>query len=130
MGFDRRRLFSGIALGCLIAAFGAYFICCDPMQTTWAPQCWFYRWTGWKCPGCGTQRAVYELFHLHPAQAFRLNPLLFVAAPYLLVMMWLEYFGGKAAHPTAYRRLSGPGVLAVALTVILCYWIGRNLAGF
>lgn len=130
MGFNRRRLLAGIATGCAVVAFGAYFICCDPMQTAWAPQCWFHRWTGWKCPGCGTQRALFQLFHLHPGQAFRLNPLLFVAVPYLCLLAWLEYFGGKVKHPLAYRRLFGRRGLAVALTAIFCYWIGRNLAGF
>lgn len=107
-----------------------YFICCDPVQTLWAPQCWFYRWTGWRCLGCGTQRALYQLVHLHIGQAFRLNPLLFAVVPYLCISVWLEYFGGRENHPTACRRLFGRRGLTIALTVILCYWIGRNIAGF
>lgn len=114
----------------VVAVAVAYFACCDPLQTPWAPQCWFYRWTGWRCPGCGTQRAFYQLMHLHIGQAFRLNPLLFVAVPYLCIAGWLEYFGGRRNHPTLYCRLFGSRGLTVVLAVILCYWVVRNIAGF
>lgn len=125
-----RRLTAGLVLCGVAAVAVVYFLCCDPSQTAWAPQCWFYRWTGWRCPGCGTQRALYQLAHLHIGQALRLNPLLFVAVPYLCVLAWLEYFGGKAKHPAAYRRLFGRRGLTIALGAILCYWIVRNIAGF
>ena len=114
----------------VLAVAVAYFACCDPLQTAWAPQCWFYRWTGWRCPGCGTQRAIYQLVHLHVGQAFRLNPFLFVTVPYLCILGWLEYFGGRRNHQALYRRLFGPRGLTVALAFILCYWVVRNIAGF
>ena len=129
MVFSRRRLLAGAAIVCVILA-AVYFHCCDPEKTRWAPQCWFYRFTGWKCPGCGTQRALYQLVHLHPGAAFRLNPLLPIALPYLGILIWLQYFGGGARHPIAYRRLFGTWGLLIALLVIAGYWIGRNVAGF
>lgn len=113
---------------CTVAAV-AYFLCCDPEKTLWAPQCWFYRFTGWKCPGCGTQRALYQLVHLRPGTAFRHNPLLFFALPYLATLIRLQYFAGRERHPLLYRYMFGTRGMSVALLVLVGYWIGRNIAG-
>src|SRR5467141_5185253 len=40
------------------------------------PKCPFRMITGWQCPGCGSTRALYQLLHLNPIAAFKLNPLL------------------------------------------------------
>src|SRR5213075_707776 len=48
------------------------------------PKCPFRLATGWQCPGCGSTRAFYQLLHLHPVAAFKLNPLLVLTLPFII----------------------------------------------
>ena len=48
------------------------------------PKCPFRALTGWQCPGCGSTRACYQLLHLHPIAAFKLNPLMVLTLPFLV----------------------------------------------
>jgi hypothetical protein len=57
----------------LLAAF-------DPATSRLFPPCPFRLATGLECPGCGALRACHHLLHGDAIAAFRLNPLLFVAA--------------------------------------------------
>src|SRR6185503_20478075 len=48
------------------------------------PKCPFRLLTGWQCPGCGSTRAFYHLLHLHPLEAFKLNPLMILTLPFII----------------------------------------------
>jgi len=82
---DRRfpvfAIVGGVLLG---AAAMLYFF--PPEQYRLYPKCTLYAWTGLKCPGCGGLRAAHQLLHGHFVEAFRLNPLLFVLAPVVLLL--------------------------------------------
>lgn len=53
--------------------------------------CFFYKLTGFYCPGCGVTRMFLSLFHLDFYQAFRFNPLLFILLPFLIILGILQY---------------------------------------
>lgn len=48
--------------------------------------CVFYNTTGWQCPGCGGQRAVYAIFKGEFLQSIRYNPLIYF---YLILLFYL-----------------------------------------
>src|SRR5438477_9825078 len=50
------------------------------------PKCPFRLVTGWQCPGCGSTRAFYQLLHLHPVAAFKLNPLIMLTLPFIVTV--------------------------------------------
>ncbi|MBQ7443157.1 MAG: DUF2752 domain-containing protein [Bacteroidaceae bacterium] len=50
--------------------------------------CPFHVLTGLDCPMCGGQRMVVALIDGHVAEAFWLNPFLFVGAPALALWCW------------------------------------------
>jgi hypothetical protein len=59
-----------------------------PEEYSFYPKCTAYVLTGWKCPGCGTLRALHALSTGNPLQAWGYNPLLFIflgAIPLLLL---------------------------------------------
>jgi hypothetical protein len=114
----------GIIL-CLLILGGVYFAF-NP-EDSYFPPCPFYRLTGLQCPGCGTQRAIHSLLHLHIGQAFCYNPLLIPALLLVFLLVYLSCFGGKKRFPTLYRKLSGTRFIFSVLLVILLYWIGRNV---
>lgn len=102
----------------MAAAAVVWLAVCDP-ETSPAPQCLFYRLTGWQCPGCGTQRAVHALLHGRFAAAWHYNaallPALAVAALYAL-------------NPRPLRRyLWSTPALWVTAAAVIAWWIGRNL---
>jgi uncharacterized protein DUF2752 len=83
-----------------------------PAQYAFYPQCVF-RWaTGFDCPGCGSLRSVHCLLHGEFAAAFRLNPLLYVLVPLLLICRhhlhkpaWVWSFTGVVLVFTILRNL-------------------------
>ena len=87
----------------------------DPATAGIYPHCPFQLMTGLQCPGCGTTRALHRLLHGDLVAAFRLNAMLFVAAPFAVLAAFR-------------RRLSlNPAVVLVWLAAVLSWWVGRNL---
>ena len=119
-----RRLL-GIAI--LLIAGGIIYYLFSPEESSLFPQCPVHAVTGLDCPGCGSQRAVHHLLHLQIKEAFSSNPLLIIAIPYILICIYMEYFGGKEKYPYIRQSLySRTAIYTVLLTIIL-FWIGRNL---
>ena len=85
--------------------------------------------TGTYCPGCGGLRAVNDLTNGDVAGAASSN-LLFVTSLPFLAVWWLRSFvdgwrgrGRSTSDRTAYVAL------AVVLTLVLVFWVVRNLPG-
>lgn len=58
----------------------ALLLCAVLLRVTWdfwvgfLPECYFYKMTGYYCPGCGGTMAVYSLLHFRLWTAFKYNP--------------------------------------------------------
>lgn len=101
----------------------------NPSENQLFPKCPVYITTGYKCPGCGLQRALYHLFNGNIPTAFSYNPLIFVLLPYILILITLEYFVNKSRQPIIHLRrifLSKWTILAIAALIIV-FTIVRNL---
>lgn len=92
--------------------------------------CIFYQLTGYQCPGCGTQRAIHSLLHFKIKQSFLYNPILVIAIPLIILLIYLEQFKGKNRFPKLYKALSGKIFIVVSLIFIVIYWILRNLVTY
>jgi len=110
----------------LVAALFLVFLF-DPEKHPFFPYCPFLLTTGWECPGCGSQRAIHHLLHLHVGTAWRYNAFMVLALPYILLGFYLEYMGGNKRHPQLEKIFFGKWSAVVVLTGILGFWIGRNL---
>ncbi|MEE1348254.1 MAG: DUF2752 domain-containing protein, partial [Bacteroidales bacterium] len=60
----------------------------DPARSGLFPHCPFLMMTGFKCPGCGSQRAIHSLLHLDFATAFRYNAMLVLSLPFVLLCLF------------------------------------------
>ena len=75
----RRTLVVLLVLAALLV-IGAVYYALDPSASGLFPRCVFLSMTGYKCPGCGSQRAIHALLHGDVLGAFKYNALLLVAS--------------------------------------------------
>ena len=87
----------------------------DPASSALFPACPFLTLTGWQCPGCGTTRALHALMHGNVGEAFRLNPLLFVA---------MGAIGAFWFRPALLMR---PATAWISAVVVLGWGVLRNV---
>lgn len=111
----------------VLALFVIIYNMFDPEHYSFFPKCLFHLLTGYDCPGCGSQRALHHLLNLRIGKAFRANPLLILALPYIVIGIYFEYLGGKIRYPLIRKRLFGKEAIFIAATVIVAFWVGRNV---
>ena len=95
----------------------------DPAEEVF-PKCPFFVFTGLKCPGCGSQRAVHQLLCLHVGEAFRQNACLVSFLPIILFLFLADCFREKC--PKLYMASRSPILSYGIVAVILLWWIVRN----
>ena len=99
-----------------------YFI--DPVMHKWVPKCPFMLLTGWKCPGCGSQRAIHAIVHGQIGEAFRQNALFIPSAIYLIAILVSRRW------PAVHNKITGRIAIWTWFTVIMLFWVTRNIFGF
>lgn len=98
----------------------------DPARSSFYPACAFHLVTGLHCPGCGATRAVHQLLHGHVGKAFRNNPLLMLALPYVgySILSELRRAVGRRSWPQPFRSAWSVWVI---LALVMSFWFLRNL---
>ncbi len=99
----------------LLVAVAALLYIYNPARTAFFPPCPFHYATGLYCPGCGSLRAMHSLLHLDIAGAFRMNALMVISIPFLLII---------ARRPRWIYHKWTPWV---CFLVIVLYAVFRNL---
>lgn len=122
-----------IALLVVFAAGGIYFYrVFDPSSSSMPfPKCIFYVLTGYKCPGCGIQRAIHQLLNGNFVESIHQNALFYFALPYIIVTSFAKK---SAAFQEKFPRLSmffyGYSSTLFLVIVVVAFWITRNIFGF
>ena len=122
-----RQLMFTTAAWLTLAAVASFLFFFNPASPSnqFFPKCPFRLVTGLQCPGCGSTRAFYQLLHLHPIAAFKLNPLFILTLPFL-VYGFLGYTK-SAITGRPHRRVFIPAMYLWGwLVVMLFFWIFRN----
>lgn len=111
----------------IIAGIGllAVYALFDPASTDWMPKCPVHLFTGWECPGCGSQRAIHALLHGDIAEAFAFNAFMVILLPYLVILSVAELNSRK--WPRLHRVLTHPDLILVILGLIVLWTLLRNL---
>ena len=109
----------------LLLVFGGIYYALDPSASTVFPQCSFLSLTGYKCPGCGSQRAIHALLHGDVAGAFRYNAMLLIAIPWIALCLYAE--SRRTRNPQLYARLNAPLLIWLFLAMVLIWWLLRNI---
>jgi hypothetical protein len=120
----RRTLVIILAIAVLLV-FGFIYYALDPSSSAAFPKCVFLTLTGYKCPGCGSQRAIHALLNGNVAAAFRYNAMLFIAAPWILLCLFAET--QRVRNPRLYARLHPSLLIWLFLAILLAWWLLRNI---
>ena len=114
-----------IGLWSLLIAGAVYLYVFEPGRSGFFPPCPFRLFTGLTCPGCGTTRALHEMMHGHILAAFALNPLLFLALPFLVFAL-LRYSSTAARNLRPPQSVLPAAYIYAIFFVIVGFWVFRN----
>jgi len=98
----------------------------DPATSGIFPPCPLRYVTGWYCPGCGSLRAIHALLHGNLRQAWAMNVLTVLFAPFIV-------YGLASQLHLQIRGRTLPGIMLPAVwiralcVVIVLFGILRNL---
>jgi hypothetical protein len=121
-GNKRIGWFLLIILGGILIFF--YFL--DPEKSALFPKCPLYEWTGFYCPGCGSQRAIHSFLHFRFLEVFHYNLLMYPAGAlilYHLVRPFIQKKSGVDLPDILYH----PRTPWIILFIVVLFWILRNI---
>jgi hypothetical protein len=115
------------AFGLLALAFLVIYGKFNPENVIFFPKCIFKTITGFDCPGCGIQRAIHYLLNLEFGNAFRANAFFVLVIPYILVGFIVESNNNNKSFSNIRNVFYGTKAILIVFTVVIFWWIFRNL---
>lgn len=109
----------------VLLVFGFIYYAVDPATSNLFPRCTFLQVTGYKCPGCGSQRAIHALLNGDFKAALGYNAMLIVAIPWIALCLFAE--GQRTRRPRLYERLNAPLLIWLFLAAVVAWWLLRNI---
>lgn len=122
-----RNIVIAVTISFVVVTAITIYVLFDPAVSIFFPKCPSLLLTGYKCAGCGSQRAIHSLLHFDVVSAFFYNPILILYIPYLLFGSYMEYMGGKIKFYKIYGVFFGKTAIIINFTVIVVYTVLRNI---
>lgn len=103
-----------------------YYI--DPVGSELArfmPKCPMKLLTGYDCPSCGIQRALYALLHGNFKTAFWINPFLTLILPYFVALIYTALSNDNFSQrikPYVQHHIA----VYIYLAIYIVWWVLRN----
>ena len=115
-------------VGVIMILGAVVYFALDPEQSRLFPRCLFLSLTGYKCPGCGSQRMLHALLHGDLAAAWHQNALLLSSLP-LLAVFFIADLKHKS-FPHLYDVVTSPITVTVIVMLFVVWAIARNIFGW
>lgn len=109
----------------LVTAFVLTYFLFDPAGCKMFPKCQFLMLTGWKCPGCGSQRAIHALLTGDVIAAIKYNAIFVLSLPVISVYICGEVT--KKRHERFFRIINSRAAIYSLLVMYLVWWVLRNV---
>lgn len=112
-----------------VAVFIYYYHNYNPEHHDLFPKCIFLQLSGFKCPGCGSQRAIHHILNGNFKIAWQMNALLITMLPFITAGLFLNtYKGNNATLMNIKKMFFKSSVIYLILIVILIFWVARNIS--
>ena len=122
---QKKRVLIIIVLS-IIGLFLVFFFY-NPEESIWFPKCPFYIITGYQCPACGSQRAIYHLLHLHIKEAINYNPFLILSSPYIILLILTTWIFPHNRCSKIRAFCYHPLTIKFYIILLIIWWIVRNV---
>lgn len=109
----------------LLLVVVAIYISVNPATSKYFPKCLLYSLTGYKCPGCGSQRAIHSILNGNFIEAIKYNAFLMVAIPLIVFYLLHEYT--NIIPERVGNVMANPITIILIGVVIVAWWILRNV---
>ncbi len=123
MGKSRAAKIGGIVV-LLIVVAGFYFSV-NPSTSKYMPRCVFLTFTGYKCAGCGCQRAIHSLLHGNFIDALRFNAFFVAVLPVIALYLLNDYT--KLIPAKVGETITHHYTIAAIGVVVVLWWVMRNV---
>ena len=101
----------------------------NPATNKFFPACPFYKFTGFFCPGCGSQRALHFILTGNINAAILSNILLVIFLPFLIIYYLVEAINFfKTKNTVKIGLINKPWFIYSIAGVIIIFWVVRNLS--
>ncbi len=124
---NRKRVLLYLLVFVVIVVFVGIYFLFDPTNNLLFPKCVFYTVTGYKCPGCGSQRAIYHLLHFNISGALKENLLLVLTIPLVLLLVYAEAVRTKKSD--FYIKVHSLKLIVGYFVLVLLWGVFRNVFG-
>ncbi|MCF0181002.1 MAG: DUF2752 domain-containing protein [Muribaculaceae bacterium] len=122
----RRALIIVVIVVAAVLAVTIYFNF-DPSESRFFPKCFFFQFTGYKCPGCGSQRAIHAMLHGDIATAWHFNAAMLLLLPLLVTLLIAEV--KRKSWPRFYGFLNSMSMIWLVLVLLVLWGVLRNVFG-
>lgn len=124
------KIITYTSLALLALAMLSLYFFLNPSKVDLFPQCYFHKFTGLHCPGCGSQRAIHALLHGDIWKAIQHNFLIILAFLLLVYKLFLWAFPyRKKLNRKRKNVLYANATPWIVLAIVVLFWILRNLPG-
>lgn len=105
------------------------YVFINPNEVEFLPKCPFFFFTGFYCPGCGSQRATHQLLNFNFLGVLQQNILyvmgLFIVGYHLTILV-----ANTIYKKNIYNYLYHPKAPIALLVFIISFWILRNIPSY
>ncbi len=109
----------------LAMAFILTYLFFNPTDYGIFPKCQFLLATGYKCPGCGSQRAIHALLNGDFIAAVKYNAIFIISLPIICIYAYGEVM--KKRHERFFRIINSKIAIYSLLFMYLAWWVLRNV---
>ena len=126
-GTRKGRLYKILFITATVSTLALLYFFMDARKPGFFPSCPFYSLTGLYCPGCGSQRAISSLLHLHFAQALHFNLLLVLTLPLVIYSAVVFVLNSVRKKQVEQAIFYSPLFTKVLLVVVVSFGVLRNV---
>ena len=122
---SRKRVLSIIVVVIIVMAVIGVYMLVNPATSHLFPKCIFLKFTGYKCPGCGSQRFFHSLLNGDIRQAAHYNAFLFGAIPVIALYLLNDYT--KLIPNKVGDVITHHYTIAAIGSIVVLWWVLRNV---